>query len=149
MIRRPPRSTRTDTLFPYTTLFRSAVDQPARRLRLPGLRLARPRPHVHLRVLRELRQGRRRRSDEAPRHAGAVRQARRRRAGALQLPLARGPGPAHTPHATGRVQRALRPCLVDRGVPADSFPPQHDALAPQRALLHPRAPPPLSPPPPP
>src|SRR3546814_19177081 len=30
MIRRPPRSTRTDTLFPYTTLFRS-----------PGLREAR------------------------------------------------------------------------------------------------------------
>src|SRR3546814_13180476 len=28
MIRRPPRSTRTDTLFPYTTLFRSVVDQP-------------------------------------------------------------------------------------------------------------------------
>src|SRR3546814_17242072 len=25
MIRRPPRSTRTDTLFPYTTLFRSMV----------------------------------------------------------------------------------------------------------------------------
>src|SRR3546814_7427364 len=33
MIRRPPRSTRTDTLFPYTTLFRSretlAADEPA------------------------------------------------------------------------------------------------------------------------
>src|SRR3546814_19364766 len=33
MIRRPPRSTRTDTLFPYTTLFRSqmalrAVEEP-------------------------------------------------------------------------------------------------------------------------
>src|SRR3546814_9925919 len=27
MIRRPPRSTRTDTLFPYTTLFRSALLQ--------------------------------------------------------------------------------------------------------------------------
>src|SRR3546814_21100340 len=27
MIRRPPRSTRTDTLFPYTTLFRSAQYQ--------------------------------------------------------------------------------------------------------------------------
>src|SRR3546814_17935694 len=27
MIRRPPRSTRTDTLFPYTTLFRSASEQ--------------------------------------------------------------------------------------------------------------------------
>src|SRR3546814_15946190 len=26
MIRRPPRSTRTDTLFPYTTLFRSVTD---------------------------------------------------------------------------------------------------------------------------
>src|SRR3546814_1940616 len=25
MIRRPPRSTRTDTLFPYTTLFRSII----------------------------------------------------------------------------------------------------------------------------
>src|SRR3546814_16578165 len=30
MIRRPPRSTRTDTLFPYTTLFRSAVEDIAR-----------------------------------------------------------------------------------------------------------------------
>src|SRR3546814_7137093 len=27
MIRRPPRSTRTDTLFPYTTLFRSGREQ--------------------------------------------------------------------------------------------------------------------------
>src|SRR3546814_20239340 len=27
MIRRPPRSTRTDTLFPYTTLFRSGIVQ--------------------------------------------------------------------------------------------------------------------------
>src|SRR3546814_11728033 len=30
MIRRPPRSTRTDTLFPYTTLFRSYRDGSAR-----------------------------------------------------------------------------------------------------------------------
>src|SRR3546814_18008504 len=28
MIRRPPRSTRTDTLFPYTTLFRSGCPSP-------------------------------------------------------------------------------------------------------------------------
>src|SRR3546814_10209112 len=34
MIRRPPRSTRTDTLFPYTTLFRSLDEQP----RAPGQR---------------------------------------------------------------------------------------------------------------
>src|SRR3546814_12861587 len=31
MIRRPPRSTRTDTLFPYTTLFRSAAREAATR----------------------------------------------------------------------------------------------------------------------
>src|SRR3546814_20594023 len=31
MIRRPPRSTRTDTLFPYTTLFRSVLPGPAGR----------------------------------------------------------------------------------------------------------------------
>src|SRR3546814_15444268 len=29
MIRRPPRSTRTDTLFPYTTLFRSLLQRDA------------------------------------------------------------------------------------------------------------------------
>src|SRR3546814_14598521 len=53
MIRRPPRSTRTDTLFPYPTLFRSAAVQhreapafgphhtldPARRDAEPGRRL--------------------------------------------------------------------------------------------------------------
>src|SRR3546814_6728795 len=32
MIRRPPRSTRTDTLFPYTTLFRSGIREGRRRL---------------------------------------------------------------------------------------------------------------------
>src|SRR3546814_10719721 len=32
MIRRPPRSTRTDTLFPYTTLFRSPPEQHVRRV---------------------------------------------------------------------------------------------------------------------
>src|SRR3546814_13496280 len=41
MIRRPPRSTRTDTLFPYTTLFRSAAGVvlcpwPAEEDRRPG-----------------------------------------------------------------------------------------------------------------
>src|SRR3546814_4963838 len=33
MIRRPPRSTRTDTLFPYTTLFRSICGDPVADLR--------------------------------------------------------------------------------------------------------------------
>src|SRR3546814_4691038 len=34
MIRRPPRSTRTDTLFPYTTLFRSSCSTIALGLRI-------------------------------------------------------------------------------------------------------------------
>src|SRR3546814_10181835 len=38
MIRRPPRSTRTDTLFPYTTLFRSCAKVEARRLSVPPMR---------------------------------------------------------------------------------------------------------------
>src|SRR3546814_4497770 len=36
MIRRPPRSTRTDTLFPYTTLVRSAVAAADHRRDQPG-----------------------------------------------------------------------------------------------------------------
>src|SRR3546814_1667681 len=34
MIPRPPRSTRTDTLFPYTTLFRSVILNPKNRIEL-------------------------------------------------------------------------------------------------------------------
>src|SRR3546814_1260022 len=46
MIRRPPRSTRTDTLFPYTTLFRSLLKYRRRGLgmvimEMPGSNLAR------------------------------------------------------------------------------------------------------------
>src|SRR3546814_5263509 len=40
MIRRPPRSTRTDTLFPYTTLFRSQRAHPLRDDRAGGMRVA-------------------------------------------------------------------------------------------------------------
>src|SRR3546814_4942551 len=36
MIRRPPRSTRTDTLFPYTTLFRSEAKRSPRSPPMPG-----------------------------------------------------------------------------------------------------------------
>src|SRR3546814_2064130 len=60
MLRRPPRSTRTDTLFPYTTLFRS----PRRRRRRsrPG-RAAGKLPHERG------REGRRRSAGEAVRRA--------------------------------------------------------------------------------
>src|SRR3546814_7015996 len=54
MIRRPPRSTRTDTLFPYTTLFRSVA--PARRgehaVAVEGLAAVAQAPSVHQSVCR-------------------------------------------------------------------------------------------------
>src|SRR3546814_9467225 len=55
MIRRPPRSTRTDTLFPYTTLFRSLERREWRRAVGPdvsamGFLLAR-REHLHRRFI--------------------------------------------------------------------------------------------------
>src|SRR3546814_6500765 len=40
MIRRPPRSTRTDTLCPYTTLFRSGIEEEARQDDAPALAIA-------------------------------------------------------------------------------------------------------------
>src|SRR3546814_2074501 len=74
MIRRPPRSTRTDTLFPYTTLFRSrarrraCVRAPAERRRARARRRRRQsaRSRLALRKLRvtSFRPGRPRRSEE-------------------------------------------------------------------------------------
>src|SRR3546814_19471047 len=46
MIRRPPRSTRTDTLFPYTTLFRSARHR--RRAGRGGRRVSARDPYLDL-----------------------------------------------------------------------------------------------------
>src|SRR3546814_3990437 len=63
MIRRPPRSTRTDTLFPYTTLFRSQLNQRQRRqsaFLVPVEQLA----HGRQRRLAVARQHQRRRSEE-------------------------------------------------------------------------------------
>src|SRR3546814_10363157 len=73
MIRRPPRSTRTDTLFPYTTLFRSGTAQQG------GGRPERVRPR-----------GR----DPPARHAQAPRDLRDHAAGRRRLdPVADGAGP--------------------------------------------------------
>src|SRR3546814_18487354 len=57
MIRRPPRSTRTDTLFPYTTLFRSAAR---------GMDRVRNRLHLTLEQPAGVRVG-----DHQPRDVGA------------------------------------------------------------------------------
>src|SRR3546814_19635203 len=43
MIRRPPRSTRTDTLFPYTTLFRSQAGELPALMRIEEVAVAGPR----------------------------------------------------------------------------------------------------------
>src|SRR3546814_8359729 len=52
MIRRPPRSTRTDTLFPYTTLFRSPRRRPGSSYERPDTG---PRPSPGRCVLKERR----------------------------------------------------------------------------------------------
>src|SRR3546814_10229035 len=57
MIRRPPSSTRTDTLFPYTTFFRSAGERPAAQALPAGQLRRRPgrpagRPYLSLRLPR-------------------------------------------------------------------------------------------------
>src|SRR3546814_4361371 len=57
MIRRPPRSTRTDTLFPYTTLFRSPALRPRNiPLRKPPVRscVSRLRSEEHTSELQSL-----------------------------------------------------------------------------------------------
>src|SRR3546814_13027712 len=93
MIRRPPRSTRTDTLFPYTTLCRSG-------------RAAHPGVQGHDVDPRAVARRRRRRGDRGHRrHRRARRQAGRPRGAArrgevpgahqVRHPLLEHPGPSH------------------------------------------------------
>src|SRR3546814_19390661 len=90
MIRRPPRSTRTDTLFPYPTLFRSRSARAAvlDRDPLAAARSDPPRPAVERRRLR-------RRPLSRERHAHGA-QARRD-----HLPLGAGVGRPLRPRAPG------------------------------------------------
>src|SRR3546814_11020498 len=76
MIRRPPRSTRTDTLFPYTTIFRSEEILPAahqrrrarRRAALGGRRAAQPQRPDRVRAARIAAQGRPPAEERRPRN---------------------------------------------------------------------------------
>src|SRR3546814_7813482 len=65
MIRRPPRSKRTDTLFPYTTLFRSARLRRCGRCRTVATPRAPLRP-VARRMVGEYRRGHGRATGNAP-----------------------------------------------------------------------------------
>src|SRR3546814_14830495 len=91
MLRRPPRSTRTDTLFPYTSLFRSHAAVASRRLAPP----------------------------RAGGDAGAVSRADPRRAGlhlAARLRLAAGAGrPGVQPRPLARAVRGA--CIPPRARP--------------------------------
>src|SRR3546814_5606999 len=95
MIRRPPRSTRTVTLFPYTTLFRSrripcAWRRPCRLRRQRGLRLRFRDADLDAR-------------DRSPAADGALsgRQRRRRREGCLS-------GPRRSEEHTSELQSLMR-----------------------------------------
>src|SRR3546814_6885109 len=58
MIRRPPRSTRTDTLFPYTTHFRSAGEHACEIEHAHALQRARPGFLLHVHYPRYKKSGR-------------------------------------------------------------------------------------------
>src|SRR3546814_14258400 len=70
MIRRPPRSTRTDTLFPYTTLFRSRQRRRYSRRARPSARVPRDRRArlCRLRLLRSALHSRGRAGEEGRGH---------------------------------------------------------------------------------
>src|SRR3546814_3036718 len=99
MIRRPPRSTRTDTLFPYTTLFRSW-----RAARCAGYRLSYGRFYVHRLLCTALRP----RQDCAGRRLGGSSSS----GGADRASLRRGNGrdtwPGRSEEHTSELQSLMR-----------------------------------------
>src|SRR3546814_15408523 len=125
MIRRPPRSTRTDTLFPYTTLFRSrrfsVQPEPGDRIRLraaesPAAAAAAkpcrgPAFSTGARLLRREPPDRERQGETPAGLAAALSRLPGRVAGAPHIVL------------RGRWGRALKVQLVVRGGRGDTFPP--------------------------
>src|SRR3546814_19110774 len=146
MIRRPPRSTRTDTLFPYTTLFRSPHprgNEPApQRSRLPAHRRAPARgaagPGAVLRLHRRL-SGRERR--RLRRDAEAGERGRLCAGLLLQVQLAAGnPGGARgSPASGGGEGRAARRAAAAPPPPVPTLPHR------QPPPTHPCPPPPPTP----
>src|SRR3546814_13077422 len=112
MIRRPPRSTRTDTLFPYTTLFRS-LERTGRQPFVkthPALASGRGNPLPRLSPIRAMSNVREPRQRTQPREERPERQHRlsqERRPPALhpeahRLLQPRPPGAPHQPHRPNR-----------------------------------------------
>src|SRR3546814_4690867 len=100
MIRRPPRATRTDTLFPYTTLFRSPACAQARRGDRAGADVAAALAAAALRGRQHLRHGR----GPAPGPGRGE-----TKAGVGRLPQrAAGPGSGRTEEHTSELQSLMR-----------------------------------------
>src|SRR3546814_19303812 len=94
MIRRPPLSTRTDTPFPYTTLFRSPRVPP-----VSGVLLARlPQAHAHPRAQRV--------------RSGVLVGARRARPRSRTRPCAGSRGRAMTPEEQARLREGVDSLLA-------------------------------------
>src|SRR3546814_7302135 len=78
MIRRPPRSTRTDTLFPYTTLFRSGGGDDEQRFQEFGrLKQKTAEPDPAMRAIGRLTDERDQREHESERRRPAKRKTKR------------------------------------------------------------------------
>src|SRR3546814_18820729 len=114
MIRRPPRSTRTDTLFPYTTLFRSPSALPAR-ARFPAFGDD----------LLQRRNGAEEIGESARRlFVGAGQFGGRR--GAIALPIADPPVPPLRPTLV-ELQPGVQPTAPTNAVPRPDAPAHHRA----------------------
>src|SRR3546814_372141 len=126
MIRRPPRSTRTATLFPYTTLFRSRFQRGMAARAGPG----RDPRRRELAALHPALRGRRRR-DRADRVDGQARAARRPaaeagRRGLMRTPPRANPAAVHAavrflPRQNASFPTAIRASLEGCGAAAVAF----------------------------
>src|SRR3546814_7137376 len=115
MIRRPPSSTRTDTLFPYTTLFRSARQGGRRAARRTGRAPQRARRRTHRACDAQGRRARLRgAADRAEggegRHGVAIRRGRQQaaRRGAKELSRTRAAALHRSEEHTSELQSLMR-----------------------------------------
>src|SRR3546814_20320139 len=140
MIRRPPRATRTATLFPYTTLFRSADPLPRRSVG----RIAGPRPRQEVPVDRTVRLQRETLVHERFRHVADAATQRRLGEGPVD-DVALRVAAAEAVHDGARaVEPVDRRPLVALPATRETFPPPPAGPPPHPS----RSPPPPPPPPP-
>src|SRR3546814_12411953 len=129
MIRRPPRSTRTDTLFPYTTLFRSCHHNDSHH----GHAGQDPADHIELASLPESDVLQQRHGQPGSEHSGYEKHSEQPAPTQLRddpaaegWPGGRRSGNAHAPHTQGNATAVRRAKLLDNGHAAPTpRPPTH------------------------